>query len=98
MKSLPLFLSFEGSDGILQLVVLVAATILLVHTGTVFETEYPRAMIDLYIHPWWRMLMVLLLVAAAVWCPRVAVVVALVVFFYLSDMNTLVSPVTNLTS
>ena len=98
IRELPSFLSFQNSsDGVLQGLVLIGAAALLIHTGTVFETEYPRPLIDLYVHPWWRMLVVLLLIAAASWCPRVAVVVALVVFFYLSDMNTLIAPVTNLT-
>ena len=99
IRELPSFLSFQNSsDGALQALVLIGAVALLIHTGTGFETEYPRPLIDLYVHPWWRMLVVLLLIAAASWCPRVAVVVALVVFFYLSDMNTLIAPVTNLTA
>lgn len=99
MREWPSFLSFKNSsDGVLQALVLIGAVALLIHSGTVFETEYPRTLIDLYVYPWWRMLVVLLLVAAASWCPRVAIVVALVVFFYLSDMNTLIAPVTNLTA
>jgi hypothetical protein len=29
---------------------------------------------------------------AAVWCPRVGILVALVIFFYLGDMHTLLTP------
>jgi len=81
----------------IQTVILLAAVVFLLHTSTVFELEYPRALIDLYVYPWWRILVVLLLLAAAVWSPRVALVLALMVFFYLSDMNTLIAPVSNLT-
>lgn len=95
----PAFLSFDDSfGGMFHILILILMTTLLIHTGTVFETEYPRALIDLYVHPWWRVLIVLLLLAAAAWSPRVSIVVALVVFFYLSDMNTLIAPVTNLSS
>jgi hypothetical protein len=38
------------------------------------------------------LLTVLLVLAGAVWCPRVGILAALVVFFYLGDMQTLLTP------
>jgi hypothetical protein len=33
-----------------------------------------------------------LILAGAIWCPRVAIVTAALVFFYFADMHTLLSP------
>jgi hypothetical protein len=43
-------------------------------------------------YPWWRFLVVFLILAALSWCPRVGILVAFIGFLYLSDMNTLVEP------
>jgi hypothetical protein len=57
-----------------------------------FETQYHPTLIELYMQPWGRLLTVLLVLTAAVWCPRVGIMVALVIFFYLGDMHTLLTP------
>ena len=57
-----------------------------------FEAEYSRTMVDLYMFPWWRLLVVLAVLTAALWCPRVGIVAALAAFFYLADMGTLLTP------
>ena len=67
-----------------------------VQYSTTFEEEYSKKLIDLYIAPWWRLLVALLVLTSAVWCPRVGILIALIVFFYLSDMNTLIKPFTDL--
>ena len=79
-----------------RIIVILFAVFVLIKTSSVFEEEYHKQLIDLYTSPWWRMLLVLLVIASASWCPHVGMVVALVVFFYLSDMNTLVMPVSHL--
>ncbi len=61
----------------------------LISYGTVFEMEYDPKLVEMYKHPWWRMLVGLLLVAASVWCPRVGIMAAMVVFFYFMDLETL---------
>ena len=61
----------------------------LVSYGTVFEMEYDPKLVEMYKYPWWRMLVGLLLVAAAMWCPRVGILTAMVVFFYFMDLETL---------
>ena len=91
----PTFLSFHGTtDGIFRAIAVTLAAVIIVKYSTLFEEEYAQKLTDLYIHPWWRILVVLLVLTSTIWCPRVGILVALVVFFYLSDMNTLITPFT----
>ena len=91
--SWPSFLSFQGTtDGIFRAIAVVLAGVLIVKYSTLFEEEYTQKLTDLYIYPWWRILVVLLALSSAIWCPRVGILVALFVFFYLSYMNTLITP------
>jgi hypothetical protein len=97
MKGWPSFLSFHGTtDGIFRAIAVLVATVVLVRYSTIFEQEYTEKLTDLYIHPWWRILVVLLVLTAVMWCPRVGILVAVLVFFYLSDMNTLITPFSEL--
>jgi len=79
-------------DGALQSVFLVGLSIVLVLYSMVFEMEYDPKLIDLYMYPGWRLLCAALVLAAMLWSPRVGILVALVVFFYLADMHTLLTP------
>ena len=79
-------------DGALQTVFLVGLSIVLVLYSMVFEMEYDPKLIDLYMYPGWRLLCAALVLAAMLWSPRVGILVALVVFFYLADMHTLLTP------
>lgn len=93
MRTWPSFLSFQGTtDGIFRAIAVILAGIVIVRYSTLFEEEYTKKLTALYIHPWWRILVVLLLISSAIWCPRVGILIALLVFFYLSDMNTLITP------
>ena len=95
--SWPSFLSFQGtSDGIFRAISVVLVAVIIIKYSTLFEEEYAKKLTDLYVHPWWRILVVLLVLSSAIWCPRVGILVALVVFFYLSDMNTLITPFSEL--
>ena len=97
MKSWPSFLSFQNNtDGIFRAIVVLLAAVVIVKYSTLFEEEYTRKLIDLYRFPWWRVLLILLVISSVLWCPRVGILVALVMFFYLSDMNTLLTPLTDL--
>ncbi len=97
MRGWPSFLSFQGTtDGIFRAISVTFIAVVIVRYSTIFEQEYTEKLTDLYIHPWWRILVVLLVLTAVIWCPRVGILVALVVFFYLSDMNTLVMPFSEL--
>lgn len=97
MRSWPSFLSFQGTtDGIFRAIIVVLAGIIIVKYSTLFEEEYTQKLTDLYIYPWWRFLVVFLAITSAIWCPRVGILIALIVFFYLSDMNTLITPFSEL--
>lgn len=91
------FLSFEGNtDGVFRALVVLLAAVVIVGYSTIFEEEYSKKLINLYVQPWWRILVVLLALTSAIWCPRVGILVALIVFFYLSDMNLLITPFSEL--
>ena len=93
----PAFLSFQNTtDGVFRAISVFLVLIVIVKYSTIFEEEYSRKLTDLYLAPWWRLLVVLLVLSSAIWCPRVGILVALLVFFYLSDMNTLITPFPNL--
>jgi len=79
----------------MQRIILIVSIVLLIMYSTVFEADYSKKLAYLYIHPWWRFLVVFLLIAAVMWCPLVGIMVALLSFFYLSDMNTLITPLPN---
>lgn len=82
-------------DGILRTLIVIFGCIFIVRYATLYEEEYSKKLIDLYIHPMWRILLVLILIMAAVWCPMVSIVIAFLAFFYLSDMNTLLAPLSS---
>jgi hypothetical protein len=63
--------------------------------GSVFEESYSKEMVDLYVQPWWRILIVCLVAVASWWSPRVGLTMALAVFLYLNDMDILTSPFLN---
>lgn len=97
MSSWPTFLSFQGNtDGVFRALAVLLVGVVIVKYSAIFEEEYSQKLTDLYIAPWWRILVVLLVLTAAIWCPRVGILVALVVFFYLSDMDLLVRPFSEL--
>lgn len=92
--SWPDFLSFYNTtDGIFRALAVFLIAFVAIKYSTLFEESYSRKLTDLYVYPWWRFLVVFLVLSAAIWCPRVGILMALVAFFYLSDMNTLISPI-----
>lgn len=81
-----------GIDGPARIVVMLVVAVLLVFYSMSFEVAYSRPMVELYMYPWWRLLIVLAVLTAAMWCPRVGAVVAFAAFFYLADVGTLLTP------
>jgi len=79
-------------DGALQTVFILGLAVVVVMYSMVFEMEYDPKLIDLYMYPGWRLLCAALVLAAMLWSPRIGILVALVVFFYLADMHTLLTP------
>lgn len=97
MSGWPSFLSFQGTtDGIFRALAVLLAGIVIVKYSSLFEEGYSQKLTELYIMPWWRILVVLLVLTSAIWCPRVGILIAVIVFFYLSDMNTLIKPFSEL--
>jgi hypothetical protein len=97
MKSWASFLLFDGTiDGVLRAFIVFVVGIAIVKYGSLFEQEYTDKLTDLYIRPWWRLLIVLLLIFSALWCPRVGILMGLLIFFYLSDMGMLITPFSTL--
>ena len=91
------FLSFDSTtEGACRAILVLLAALFIVFYSSLFEVEYSKKLIDLYRYPWWRLLLVLLVISSVIWCPRVGILVALVMFFYLSDMNTLLTPLPQL--
>jgi hypothetical protein len=95
---IPNWLSFqnESDGGMVELLVLLFTVVLFVQYSSMFEHEYHVKLIDLYVHPWWRLLIVFLVIAAAMWSMRIGLLIAFIVLFYLSDMNTLITPISDL--
>ena len=91
--SWPSFLSFQGDvDGIFRALSVFLAAIIIINYSTLFEEEYSKKLTELYIYPYWRIMIVILVLTSAIWCPRVGLLIALIAFFYLSDMNVLIKP------
>jgi uncharacterized membrane protein YhaH (DUF805 family) len=91
------FLKFEGTmDGTMRAIVVIAIALVVIFYSTLYENEYSKKLTDLFIQPWWRLLVVILVLSGAIWCPRVGILMALLVFFYLSDMETLITPFSSL--
>ncbi len=61
--------------------------------STVFEATYSKRLVELYSHPWFRLLLVGLVGLGAWWCPRVGLALALAVFFYFNDMHILTNKI-----
>jgi len=60
--------------------------------GSLFHTPYPVEWVYLYKFPYWRLFLVITLIAALVWCPTVGIMAALALFFYLNDLSRLTKP------
>jgi hypothetical protein len=76
-------------EDILRLVVIIVFFYWNVTEGAVFQNRYPQAFVKLYTSHFWHFLLVLLVIAAAAWCPTVAGLVALAVFFYNLDFESI---------
>ena len=89
-------LAWLTTDEFVQPLIIIFTVFIVIQYSSLFETEYHAKLIDLYVYPWWRILIVFLAISAALWCPRIGIIVSLVIFFYLSDMNTLITPLPQL--
>lgn len=87
------FLEPEGpTDTILRALAILGLSMWLYFNGMVFQEPYSLQLIELHLYPWWNILLVAMVAAGALWCPRVGVLAGLAVLLYLSDMDLLMRP------
>jgi len=87
-----MYLSGEKIDILNKLIATVIFFSLNVYHGSMLRVEYPTVFVSLYPYPLWRLLVLIFLLAAAYWCPRLAIMVAFTAFFYLMDMQHMAEP------
>ncbi len=76
-------------DNVLRLSAVVILCIWIFTRSLLYQAEYPTRLVELYPEPWWRALLLGLVVAAFIWCPNVGILLSLAVILYLSDLNAL---------
>jgi hypothetical protein len=76
-------------DSVARLSAIVLLATWLFSRALLYQAAYPTRLVELYSEPWWRVFLLVLVVAAFAWCPRVGVLLGLAVMLYLSDLNTL---------
>jgi hypothetical protein len=79
-------------EATMQIIALFLIFVWLMLYGTVFEVPYPKQLVELHALPLWRLVLVILVLVAANWCPRVGLYTGLAVFFYLADLEKLTTP------
>ncbi len=83
-------------DGVLDATarILVTAGLFIwnLYEGSVLESPYTKELVRLYGFPLWRAVLVLAVLLATYWCPRVGVMLAITVFFYIEDLEKLSTP------
>ncbi len=77
-------------DASLKLSLTAVLIVWLFSSGSVFESEYYDKLVNLYTHPWWRWLLICLLVAATMWYPVFAIGMLMALFFYFADIEVFV--------
>jgi hypothetical protein len=80
------------ADATARIVVTAALFIWNLYEGSVLESPYSRELVKLYAFPLWRFVLVLAVLLATYWCPRVGVMLAITVFFYIEDLEKLSTP------
>ena len=80
-------------DGVMDATARILVTAILfiwnLYEGSVLESPYSKEFVKLYAFPLWRFVLVLLVFLATYWCPRVGVMLAIAVFFYIEDLEKL---------
>jgi hypothetical protein len=75
--------------------IIIIAVVILVLYSSVFETEYSEYLIQLYTKPYWKLLLLLVLISGAIWSPLIGIVIACLLFFYFADVYLLLMPMAN---
>ena len=84
-----MMMTSDQIDSITRMMVSVLLGTWLIVFALRFDAEYPKELIIMAGQPWWRLLMVVAVLAAAYWCPRVGILAALAVVVYLADLRAL---------
>jgi hypothetical protein len=79
----------DDFDRITRLTVALLLGLWLFFIGMKYQVEYPRTLIELTGQPWWRLLIIIGVVAAAFWCPMVGALAAFAAILYLADARAL---------
>ena len=80
------------ADAAARIIITAAFFLWNLYEGSVIESPYPMLFVTLDSWPLWRFMLVLLTFVGAYWCPRVGVMIALAVFFYIEDLEKLSPP------
>lgn len=80
------------ADAAARIIITAAFFLWNLYEGSVIESPYPMIFVTLYSWPIWRFMLVLLTYVGAYWCPRVGVMIALAIFFYIEDLEKLSHP------
>ena len=83
-------------DATLRIIAVLGIFVWVLLYGSIFEVPYPNTLVELHALPAWRFALAILVLVACIWCRNVGIVVALGVFFYLSDLEKLTTPFVNL--
>jgi hypothetical protein len=76
-------------DQTIRQVIIVILVGWLLFYGLVYNKEYPEKLVILYGEPWWKLLLIGLIVLSAFWSPFISAVLAFTILLYFSDMDTL---------
>ena len=76
-------------DGLMRLIVSMVLIAWTVFEGLSLRTPYPAILIEMWHSPIWRMLFLLAIWLGAEWCPRIGLLTAVAVLFYIVDMMML---------
>jgi hypothetical protein len=76
-------------DNVLRLSVSLIIIVWLFSQAFLYQAEYPTQLVKLYREPLWRILLIVLVIAAFMWCQNVGILLALAVIMYITDLDTL---------
>ena len=79
--------NLEHIDLFLRIIVVTGLLWWNVFEGSVFQNNYPTALVKLYTIPLWRLALLIATILGAMWSPSVGVMMAFASFFYVMDME-----------
>ena len=74
-------------DSTLRILAVVGLFVWALLEGTVLDRPYPHSVVELYSIPFTRLLLLVLVVLSAIWCPRVGILAAASYVLLASDLN-----------